>query len=209
MNTSVNIAIVEDDNETRQLVTVYLESIQGFHVVKAFESGEAIIAEFDNMKVDVCLVDIGLPGMNGVECISKLKLINPAVNFIIFSTSDNNEKLFNALAAGATSYILKHQINKLQQAIEDAMEGSGTFSPGVINKLREYFNNQKENNSLVNGLTEREIDVLKLASKGKRNKEIGDDLFIDESTVKKHMSNVIAKLHVGNRIEAINLFLKQ
>ena len=102
---------------------------------------------------------------------------------------------------------LKHQITKLQQAIEDAVEGTGTFSPGVINRLRDYFLGLKVENQLVKKLTEREMEVLVIASKGKRNKEIAADLNIDETTVKKHMSNIISKLHVCNRVEAINLLL--
>lgn len=206
-HTSVNIAIVEDDKETRNLVANYLESVQHFKVIETFDSAEAIIVKFNKLELDVCLVDIGLPGMNGIECIYKLKTVKPEVNFIVFSTANNNEQLFNALAAGATSYILKHQITKLQQAIEDAVEGTGTFSPGVINRLRDYFIGLKTENQLVKKLTEREMEVLLIASKGKRNKEIASDLNIDETTVKKHMSNVIAKLHVGNRVEAINILL--
>ena len=206
-NTIINIAIVEDDKETRNLVANYLESVQQFKVIETFDSAEAIIVKFNTLEIDVCLVDIGLPGMNGIECINKLKTIKPSVNFIVFSTANNNEQLFNALAAGATSYILKHQITKLQQAIEDAVEGTGTFSPGVINRLRDYFLGLKVENQLVKKLTEREMEVLMIASKGKRNKEIATDLNIDETTVKKHMSNIISKLHVGNRVEAINLLL--
>jgi DNA-binding NarL/FixJ family response regulator len=203
----INIVIVEDDKETRNLVSKYLESVLHFKVIETFDSAEDIILKFNELEIDVCLVDIGLPGMNGIECIYKLKTMNPKVNFIVFSTANNNDQLFNALAAGATSYILKHQITKLQQAIEDAVEGTGTFSPGVINRLRDYFLGLKTENQLVKKLTEREMEVLVIASKGKRNKEIAADLNIDETTVKKHMSNIISKLHVGNRVEAINLLL--
>jgi DNA-binding NarL/FixJ family response regulator len=203
----INIVIVEDDKETRNLVSKYLESVLHFKVIETFDSAEDIILKFNELEIDVCLVDIGLPGMNGIECIYKLKTMNPKVNFIVFSTANNNDQLFNALAAGATSYILKHQITKLQQAIEDAVEGTGTFSPGVINRLRDYFLGLKTENQLVKKLTEREMEVLVIASKGKRNKEIAADLNIDETTVKKHMSNIISKLHVGNRVEAINMLL--
>jgi DNA-binding NarL/FixJ family response regulator len=203
----INIVIVEDDKETRNLVSKYLESVLHFKVIETFDSAEDIILKFNELEIDVCLVDIGLPVMNGIECIYNLKTMNPKVNFIVFSTANNNEQLFNALAAGATSYILKHQITKLQQAIEDAVEGTGTFSPGVINRLRDYFLGLKTENQLVKKLTEREMEVLVIASKGKRNKEIAADLNIDETTVKKHMSNIISKLHVGNRVEAINMLL--
>jgi DNA-binding NarL/FixJ family response regulator len=206
-NPMISIVIVEDDMETRNLVANYLESVPHFKVIETFGSAEATALKFNELEIDVCLVDIGLPGMNGIECINKLKAIKPKVNFIVFSTANNNEQLFNALAAGATSYILKHQISKLQQAIEDAVEGTGTFSPGVINRLRDYFLGLKSENQLVKKLTEREMEVLVIASKGKRNKEIAADLNIDETTVKKHMSNIISKLHVGNRVEAINMLL--
>jgi DNA-binding NarL/FixJ family response regulator len=202
----VNIALVEDDLETQSLVTEYLKRIKDFNVVRTFDSGEAILSQFKFFDIQVCLVDIGLPGMNGIECIRRLKRIKPSVNFIVFSTSHDNEKLFDAISAGATSYLLKHQISKLQQVIEDALEGTGTFSPGIINRLRDYFISKNDGQNLVKELTEREIEVLKIASKGKRNKEIAEDLRIDETTVKKHMSNIISKLHVGNRVEAINLF---
>lgn len=206
-NPMISIVIVEDDMETRNLVANYLESVPHFRVIETFGSAEETALKFTELEIDVCLVDIGLPGMNGIECINKLKAIKPKVNFIVFSTANNNEQLFNALAAGATSYILKHQIAKLQQAIEDAVEGTGTFSPGVINRLRDYFLGLKAENQLVKKLTEREMEVLVIASKGKRNKEIAADLNIDETTVKKHMSNIISKLHVGNRVEAINMLL--
>jgi len=205
----VNIAIVEDDKETRKQVSKYLSAVPGFRIEKEFETAEEIISEFRHLNVDVTLMDIGLPGMNGIDCIQKLKAIRPSVNFIIFSTSDNSEKLFKALAAGATSYILKHQIHKLKQAIEDAVEGTGTFSPGVINKIREYFIAKQQDKELIQQLTERENEVLKIASTGKRNKEIAAELHIDETTVKKHFSNIISKLHVGNRVEAINIYLQR
>jgi DNA-binding NarL/FixJ family response regulator len=203
----IKIAIVEDDKETRKQVSKYLSAIPGFEVVGEFESAEDIIANFRGLNIDVCLMDIGLPDMNGIDCIRQLKVLKPSVNFIIFSSSDDNDKLFRALAAGATSYMMKHQINKLKQVIEDAAEGTGTFSPGVINKMREFFIAEREGNALIQQLTDREKEVLKVSSTGKRNKEIAAELNIDETTVKKHFSNIIAKLHVGNRVEAINLYL--
>jgi len=203
----IRIAIVEDDKDMRKQVSTYLGGIDGFQVVKEFESAEDIIAEFRTLPVDICLVDIGLPKMNGIDCIQKLKASRPSVNFIIFSTSDDSEKLFKALAFGATGYILKHQINKLKQAIMDAMEGAGSFSPGVINKIREYFIALHQGSELIEKLTDREKEVLRIASTGKRNKEIGKELTIDETTVKKHFSNITSKLHVNNRVEAINIYL--
>ncbi len=203
----VNIAILEDDEETRSQVSKYLSGIAGFHIVKEFESAEDLIAEFRNLNIDVCLVDVGLPNMNGIECIKKLKVIRPSVNYIVFSVSDNSDKLFKALSAGATSYILKHQINKLKKVIEDAAEGIGTFSPGIINKINEYFTAKDEGTELVQDLSDREKEVLKIASTGKSNKNIAKILGIEEITVKKHISGIISKLHVSNRVEAINIYL--
>lgn len=205
----VRIAIVEDDKETRSQVSKYLASISGFSIIKEFESAEDFIAEFRNLNIDVCLIDVGLPKMNGIDCIKKLKPLRPSVNFIVFSISDNSSKLFNALSAGATSYILKHQIYKLRHVIEDAAEGTGTFSPGIINKIREYFNTAQEGSELVQELTDREREVLKSASTGKSNKLIARELNVEEITIKKHISNIISKLHVVNRVEAIKIYLGQ
>lgn len=205
----VNIAILEDDKETRKQVSKYLSGISGFHIVKEFETAEELIAEFRNLNIDVCLVDVGLPNMNGIECIKKLKVIRPSVNFIVFSISDNSDKLFKALSAGATSYILKHQINKLKKVIEDAAEGMGSFSPGIINKIKEYFITKEEGAERIQSLSVREKEVLKIASTGKGNKFIAQSLGIEEITVKKHISGIISKLHVSNRVEAINIYLGQ
>jgi DNA-binding NarL/FixJ family response regulator len=203
----IKIIIVEDDNQIRKSLVEFLSEYEEIQVIADFGDAESLINKvIDLPAFDIAIMDLGLPGMSGVECISKLKIQYPNVLFLVFSVYDNEDKVFDALCAGATGYILKSSsVDRIVDALVDIYHGGAPMSAGIARKVVQSFQQKAPVQNQYN-LSARENEILALLSKGFRYKEIGAQLFISTETVRTHVRNIYEKLQVQSRTEALNKF---
>jgi len=184
---------------------VLLRGSPGLLCVAGCESGEQALAEIPRHQPDVVLVDIQLPGMSGIECISRLREALPQTRVMMLTVFDDHERIFCALAAGATGYILKKTPPaKLLEAIQDLHHGGAPMSSQIARQVVEVFQKRPARAAEVKEmLSNREWEVLNLLAKGFLYKEIADQLLISIGTVRVHICRIYEKLHVNNRTQAV------
>ena len=200
----ISIGIVEDDQDLRENLKNLIESTDGFTCDGAFADAESGLAFFTGHQADIVLMDIQLPGMDGIECVRRLKAIHPGMQFIMCTVFQNDEKVFSALKAGATGYLLKtDEPGQIIDAIRELHAGGSPMTPQIARRVIESFKKPSINED-IHLLTKREIEILELLKKGLRYKEIADRLFVSTETVRKHINNIYQKLHVQSRTEALN-----
>lgn len=200
----IQVAIVEDDIEILQWFQSQLENDEDFNCIGAYEDAESYISSPDKSNADIVIMDIELPGISGIECIRKEKEKGSKSQFLVCTIYKDEENVFNALCAGAVGYILKNiQPQYFYEAIMDAYQGGSPMSGEIARKVVSSFH-PKHNRDSINLLTDREQEILAHLSKGYRYKEIADQLFISEKTVRTHIRNIYEKLQVGSRMDAVN-----
>lgn len=208
----ITVSIVEDDRGILQSLLALLgdESPDAkVRCVSSFPTGEAAVKEMAASKPDVALIDINLPGMNGIDCVSKLKVQMPELNILMLTAYEDSDSIFNSLRAGAKGYLLKKTVpTDLLPAIEQVQAGGAPMSMQVARKVVEHFQRRAKSAAEVEQLTKREHEILALLAKGHFYKEIGDKLGISFSTVRAHLRNIYEKLHVQSRTEAAAKFLE-
>lgn len=208
--TPIRVAIVEDDDEIRANLTHRIGGNPAFRLARSFPDAESAVSELPRHGVDVVLVDINLPGMDGVECVRQLKSRLPEAQFIMLTVYEDNNRLFKSLMAGASGYMLKRTpLAKLLAAIREAYAGGSPMTPQVARRVVQYFRNVPGPVSEVENLTPREKDVLDQLAKGYRYKEITDNLGISNGTLHSYIRNVYEKLHVHSRTEAVVKYLNR
>jgi DNA-binding NarL/FixJ family response regulator len=196
------ISIVEDDRGTREQLAALLSQTSLFHCVGAYATGEEALQKIPAEKPDVALVDINLPGMNGIKCVAGLKTQLPNLSVLMLTRHDDSDLVFDALRAGAGGYLLKKMISsELIPAIEQVQAGGAPMSMQIARKVVGYFNQTKVSSD-VEKLSKREREVLALLAKGYLYKEIGELLGIGIETVRMNLKHVYQKLHVHSRTEA-------
>lgn len=201
----IKVSVVEDIPELRSGLTNLLEWDERFEAVSSHNDAESAIDTIISMQPDIVVMDINLPGMNGIECIRKVKNNCPDTQFIMFTIYEDNEHLFDALEAGASGYILKKATQqKILDSIEELYNGGAPMSTSIARKVINRFKEPKAKDQL--NITEREKEILTLLAKGLLYKEIANQLHITTGTVKQHLHKIYEKLHVQNRTEAINKF---
>ena len=204
MENSINVVIVEDTEMVLEALSMVVKGWQGFNLVGAFENGEEALLHIPILRPDVVLMDIGLPGISGIECIRKLVGQCPNTQFLICTVYEEDENIFEGLKAGAAGYILKNTTPaELLEAIRDIHNGGSPMSSVIARKIVHSIQNKKESKELES-LSSREKEIIQLLSKGFRYKEISDQLNIDLGTVKRHIHNIYEKLHVQSRTDALN-----
>ncbi len=202
---SITITIVEDLDEVRNGLKSFLALSEGFKVLDTFNTAEEALHDIPKLKPDIVIMDINLPGMNGIECIRQVKSKVPHTQFMMFTVYENDEKVFDALKAGASGYLLKNTgLVQLIESLKELHNGGSPMSSNIARKLVSVFREQEKNNGPVETLSNRENEILLLLSKGLLYKEIADQLFIATNTVRQHIHKIYEKLHVQNRTEALN-----
>lgn len=202
---SIKISIVEDLNEVRDGLKQFISLNKEFNVVGAFRTAEEAIVEIPALKPNIVIMDINLPGMNGIECIRQVKEKCPGTQFMMFTVYENDEKVFEALKAGASGYLLKNTgLMQLIVALRELHEGGSPMSSNIARKLVSIFQQQEKFRPQIESLSPRENEVLQLLSDGLLYKEIAEQLFISIATVRQHIHKIYEKLHVQNRTEALN-----
>lgn len=207
---SISVAIVEDNNDIRYALEQIIEMADGYTLSGSCINGEESLKKIPLLNPNVVLMDINLGGINGIECVKALKKEYPEILFMMCTVYEEDEKIFEALSAGASGYILKKTTPaKLIEAIKELHEGGAPMSSQIARKVVAAFQNKPAATAAhdsLDALSKREKEILEMLSKGLLYKEISDQLFISAETVRKHVYHIYEKLHVGNRIEAVNKF---
>ena len=206
----IRVVIAEDEPLTRDALARLLALEEDIEIVAAAADGEAAVKLTRYHTPDVLLTDINMPKLNGIAVTQKVKRDCPTVQVCILTIYHDDQNVFQAIKAGATGYVLKDgPIAETVAAIRAVAEGGGRLHPSIAARVLTEFNRiqtQREINlEFFSILTEREIEVLKEVATGKRNREIGETLFISEKTVKNHISSILMKLQVNDRTEAAML----
>jgi DNA-binding NarL/FixJ family response regulator len=199
----IRIIIAEDLEEIREGLVQLLTQQDDFVVVSAFSNGQDAMPEIIESQPDIVIMDIHMPGISGIDCIREIKDQCPDTQFMIFTIYENDEKIIDALAAGASGYLLKKTPpEKMVEAIKELHQGGSPMSSQIARKVIGYFKETKPGDN--NQLTRKENEILVLLSKGFLYKEIAGKLSITMGTVTQHIHHIYEKLHVANRTEAIN-----
>jgi two-component system, NarL family, response regulator LiaR len=203
MSNPISILIVDDHEVVRNGIRAYLSTLPEFQVVGEAASGGEAIKLVAELIPDVVLMDLIMPGMDGVETTREVKKISPRTQVVVLTSYHEDVHIFPALKAGAISYILKDmKMDKLVETIHRAVDGEVTLHPLVAARVLQNIRGENsEEQTLFTDLTERELDVLKLIASGLSNSQIAAELVISENTVKGHVSNILSKLHLADRTQ--------
>ena len=208
----ISVCIVDDNNELRAALEEIISMSDGYECAGTMSTAEEAVRKLPLIKPDVVLMDINLGGgETGIDCVRELKPSMPSTNFMMCTVYDEDEKIFEALNAGASGYILKKTApGKLLEAIRELYQGGAPMSSQIARKVVAAFQKHTTtpgtNESDLASLSNREKEILELLSRGLMYKEIAAALFISQETVRKHVYHVYEKLHVSNRVEAVNKF---
>ncbi len=203
MTQPISILIVDDHEVVRKGVRAYLDTLPEFEVVGEAASGEEAIHLVKDFIPDIVLMDLIMPGLDGVETTRRIKTLSPRTQVVVLTSYHEDGHIFPALKAGAISYILKDmKMDKLVEALHRAAQGEVTLHPRVATRVLQNIRGEgAEEAQLFTELTERELDVLKLIANGLTNTQIAEKLVISENTVKGHVSNILSKLHLADRTQ--------
>ncbi len=208
----INVAIVEDNNTIREGLAALINGTPGYKCVGCYPDCESFLDEFENTKVEVVLMDIGLPGMNGIEGVKRAKQLNPDLNILMLTIYEESSYVFEALCAGACGYLVKKTPpTRLLEAIKEISEGGSPMSSHIARQVIKTFqdNSNIPTNNPQYDLTEREKEVLRALTNGNNYQEIADNLSISVDTVRHHIRNIYKKLHVHSQSQAVVKALKK
>ncbi len=203
MTPPIRVALVEDNTPLRKQLAQLVGEADGFECVGAFADAEAALAGLAAAAPDVVLMDIQLSKMSGVECVARLKDKLPDVKVVMLTAYDDSETIFQALENGASGYLLKRTPPAdLLRSIQDVQNGGAPMNSHIARLVVQSFHRRGSSPRPAENLTAREEEVLRLVAQGYINKEIADSLGISLETVRQHLKNCYAKLHVRTRTEA-------
>lgn len=204
---SISIAIVEDEKNYNNALKKVIDYQTDMKVIAQYFSGNAALKNLYDLSPDVVMMDIQLQDMLGIDIIGKLKKDMPSTQFIMCTSFEDDEMIFNSLKAGAVGYLIKGEsMDRILTSIRDVYNGGAPMSFSIARRILNHFEKKTFNAKEVEELTKRETEIVELLSQGLLYKEIADRTFISIDTVKKHVGNIYRKLHVNNKVEAINKF---
>lgn len=200
----IKVAIIEDRREIREGLGVMISFTDGFECVGSYRSVEDALRQIGSNLPDVVLSDIGLPGMDGIEGVKILKDRYPSLTILMLSVYDDNERIFDALCAGATGYLLKKTPPaKLMESLKDAMNGGSPMSPEIARKVVAIFRDFRPPEHVDYDLTPHEVRLLKLLVEGHSYKTAATELNVSVNTVSFHLKSIYEKLQVHSKSEAV------
>lgn len=206
MENPVRVMLVDDHVFWRRGVRQIIDAEDDMTVVGEASDGEEGLRVANSSRPDVILMDVNMPRMNGVEATRAIAADQPDARIVMLTVSDTDENLFESIKAGAIGFLTKDVSPELlTKAIRDTMQGEASLSPFIAGRVVKYIQRggPDQQPQAPTNLTEREDEILRLIAQGARDREIAEQLFISESTVKKHVQNVLRKLHARNRVEAV------
>lgn len=202
----INVAIVEDNTTIREGLAALINGTEGYKCVGSFGDVESFLPKINILDIDVVLMDIGLPGMNGIEGVKNAMVKDPDLSVLMLTVYEESEFVFDALCAGACGYLVKKTPpTRLLEAIKDANDGGSPMSSRIARQVITAFKEGKNISSEEKDfdLTEREVSVLNLLADGFNYQEIAETLYISVDTVRHHIRNIYKKLHVHSQSEAV------
>ncbi len=206
----IKVAIVDDDEGIRSSLAALIRRASSLRLAGDYPDAETALREIPRNQPDVVLMDINLPGMNGVECVRQLKSVLPAAQVLMLTVYEDSDSLFNSLKAGASGYLLKRTASaRLIEAIRDVYAGGSPMTPQLARRVVQFFASPTQSASpATSGLTPGEKEFLDQLSKGYAYKEIADRMNISIDTVRSYVRTVYEKLHVHSRTEAVVKYLR-
>jgi DNA-binding NarL/FixJ family response regulator len=206
----IRVVIVEDDRPTREGFLKILRHSQEINCLGACASAEQIEQEISKLLPDVVLMDVNMPGRSGIECVASLKKSYPKIEFVMITTYDDAELIFEALRVGASGYLLKDTTaGELIKAIIDVYRGGSPMSMQIARRVVTHFRRTPQSSSEIDELTKRESEILGLLAEGLPYKQIASQLEISRSTVHNHLHAIYKKLHVQTRTQAVVKFMRK
>ncbi|WP_343636830.1 response regulator transcription factor [Fluviicola sp.] len=209
------IGIVDDKVYNVQILTEKLEAKPGVKITMTAFNGQAFLHILPTLKPlpEIVFMDIDMPLLDGIEAVKQAKALFPQIHFIMITVFDDEERIFSAIQAGASGYLLKDEsIANLHRAIDNVLEfGAAPLAPAIAKKAYNFIQNQPAATSdpETTPLSSREMDILNCLALGKSYTVIADELFISPHTVRKHMTNIYEKLHVNSKVEAVRLAMQK
>lgn len=208
MDHPIRILIADDHPVVRDGLVAMLSTQPDFQVVGETADGQGTVTCALELRPDVLLLDLEMPGMDGVQALVKIRQQFPAIQAIVLTAFDTDDRILNALKSGARGYLLKGAPRQeIFHAIRTVSQGGSLLQPFVISRLLEHIRSEDEASDLIELLTDRERQVMELVARGQSNKQIGAALAITERTVKFHVSVILRKLNAANRAEAVQKFI--
>lgn len=205
---AIRISIVEDNRGMRESFALLLNQTPGMQCVSTYATAEAAVCDIPMQRPDVALVDIHLPGMDGVQCVARLREQIPQLQVLMLTRYERGDLVFSSIRAGASGYLLKNSPPaELIQAIEQLHAGGAPMSMQIARKVVEHFQNLDQRETEMNHLSPREKEILELLAGGRLYKEIAIRLDLSLSTVRTYLKRIYEKLHVQNRTEAAAKFV--
>lgn len=203
----MKVMVVDDEPMLRTSLVQLLRQEPDVEVVASAGDGEEAVAKALRFQPEVVLMDVQMPVMDGIEATRRIREARPDVQVVILTHLSNDEPLFAAIKAGAIGYVLKDAtVEQVVESLRSAKRGEATLYPSLAARVFREFNRMaarsQSQREIFEALSKREVEVLELLAKGKRNREIADELFLSERTVKNHVGSILAKLHVNDRTEA-------
>ena len=209
MNKPIRVSIVDDEADLRENISGYVDAAKGFRCVSVHESAEEALVCLPKEKPDVVLMDINLGGMSGIECVRHLKPLMRETQIVMLTVFEDTEKIFSALAAGASGYLLKRLApEKLLEAIREVHEGGSPMSAPIARKVVQSLQNPRAGMDEAVELSPREREVLEGLAEGQAYKQIADHLNVSIHTVRNYIRRIYEKLHVRSSAEAVAKYLR-
>jgi len=206
----ITVSIVEDNDQLRGTLARVIGRAEGFECISHYGNAEEALKDLPNVRPEVVLMDINLPGMNGVECVRQLKQLLPQTQVMMLTVYEDTENIFKALAAGASGYMLKRTPREeLLEAIREVHRGGSPMTTHIARKVVQSFQKVPTTPEATENLSPREAEVLDLLSQGLIYKEISDKLGISYETVHTYIRRIYEKLQVRTRTEAVAKFLRR
>ncbi len=201
---SIAVSIIEDDTPAREILSEWIRRAQGFRFISHYGDAESALVKLPTEKPEVVLVDINLPGMSGIECVRRLKPVLPETQFVMVTVYEDADHIFNALAAGASGYLLKQTPREeLLAALKDVHVGGSPMTSNIARKVVQSFQRAGTHVDESANLSPREREVLELLARGYLYKEISSKLGISTPTVNTYIRRIYEKLHVRSRAQAV------
>ena len=208
----INVIVVEDNDAIREGLRILIDGTADYKCVEAYSNCENMLKSLSKLNPDVLLMDIGLPGMNGIEGIKRAKAIIPELTILVLTVYEENDLVFDAICAGACGYLVKKTPpSRLLEAIREGYQGGAPMSSHIARKVIDFFQQKKQVSTQKpqNLLTPREKEILSGLVEGNSFKAIADSLFISIETVRFHFRNIYKKLHVHSQSEAVAKAIKE
>ena len=209
MSTRIQVAIVEDNNDLREGLAQLIQGTPGYRCVGSYGDCEDFLGSVEKVRPGVVLMDIGLPGMSGIEGVQKMKARFPDIEVLMLTVFEDDKRIFDSLCAGASGYLLKKTAPaKILEAIQEIHEGGAPMSAKIARRVLQMFQSAPRPNSATAQLTDREQQVLASLVKGMSYKMIASAHSISIDTVRSHVRHIYEKLHVNSKAQAITLAMR-